>query len=580
MNSVPYRIILANDAPIAISSLQLPGKELPWRQDGAILEIRTADPETDIPLLVDRLDKIGVAVVQETADFGILGMTCTNCAASARSILSFIPGVLQVDVNYAGQNVHVHYLPNLVQPAQMRDALNDIGYQLIIDTGIADTTSMDTLQEAHFRAMNRNVLIALLFALPLFVIGMFLMHLPYRAWWMMALATPLVTYSGRRFFINAWRQLKYRKANMDTLVALSTGIAYGYSCILLISAASRGLPAPEHALYFEASGVVIAFILLGRLLEERARKATSAAIRKMMSLQPDTVLKMQADGTSLEVAISSVYPGDQLIVRPGERIAVDGSVVQGHSAVDESMISGESLPVEKQTGDAVYSGTVNNKGSLTYVAKKVGRDTLLARMIRAVQTAQASKAPVEQLTDKIAAVFVPVVLLISLITFIVWAFIVQEHSWEMALHAAITVLVISCPCALGLATPTAIIAAMGRGAERGVLLKNAERLESLKDMKILLLDKTGTITEGHPEVVAAWYHPQMPEAAMRMLAEMEQRSDHPLAQALTRFLEIRERLVPESFNYIPGAGAEAVFRRPAIFCRQPYVPGATGDIPG
>lgn len=523
----------------------------------SVLHLFTEDPETELRPLVERLENDGFVFAHERERFGIMGMTCVNCASSAASMLRFLPGVLSAEVSYANASVEVDYLPDLVQAAQMRDALSDIGYQLLIEQGDDAAAQEAALREAELHKMSRNARWAMIFALPLFVVGMFWMDLPGRDWIMWILATPMVFVFGRRFFVSAYRQLRHRRANMDTLVALSTGIAYTASLVYMLIARIEGHMASAHQLYFEASGVVIAFILMGRYLEEKAKMATSAAIRKMMSLQPNMVQRVAADGSLSEVPLLSVYPGDLLQARPGDRIAVDGLIVSGHSSVDESLITGESLPVEKTVGDSVVSGTVNTAGTFVYRAQKVGKDTLLARMIHAVQSAQASRAPLEQLTDKIAAIFVPVVVLIALISFVAWGWL--GASWAMGFHAAVTVLVISCPCALGLATPTAIVAAMGRGAELGILIRDAAQLERLKDIQVLLLDKTGTLTKGQPEVVSLWQHPEISDADWSMLAAIERHSEHPLAAAVCRYLGKREEIPLEDFLSVPGAGTRAVF---------------------
>lgn len=521
----------------------------------SILRLFTEDPETELRPLVEQLEADGFVFAHERERFGIAGMTCVNCAASAASMLRFLPGVLSAEVSYANASVELAYLPDLVQAAQMRDVLADIGYQLLIEQGEDAAAKEAALREAEIRKMSRNARWAMILAFPLFVVGMFWMDLPGRDWIMWLLATPMIFIFGRRFFISAYRQLRHRRANMDTLVALSTGIAYAASLVYMLVARMEGRMASAHQLYFEASGVVIAFILMGRYWEEKAKLATSAAIRKMMSLQPNVVQRVGVDGSLSEVPLVSVYPGDLLQARPGDRIAVDGILVSGHSSVDESLITGESMPVEKAAGDQVISGTVNTAGTFVYRAQKVGKDTLLARMIHAVQSAQASRAPVEQLTDKIAAVFVPVVVVIALLSFCVWGLWIG--SWEMGFHAAVTVLVISCPCALGLATPTAIVAAMGRGAELGILIRDAVQLERLKDIQVLLVDKTGTLTKGQPELVSVWRHPGLTEADWDTLAAIERRSEHPLAAAVCRYLGERTEIPLQDFLSVPGAGAYA-----------------------
>jgi Cu2+-exporting ATPase len=360
------------------------------------------------------------------------------------------------------------------------------------------------------------------------------MHAPWSPWVQWALSTPVVLVFGRQFFIHAWKQAKHRSANMDTLVALSTGVAYVFSVFNTLLPSfwtARGL-VPH--VYFEAAAVVITFILLGKYLEERAKAGTSGAITKLMGLRPNSVLREGADGHTAEVPIAEVNVDDILLVRPGERIAVDGDVIGGESYVDESMISGEPVPVAKTIGSPVLAGTINQKGSLRMRARKVGAATLLAQIVRAVQEAQGSKAPVQKLVDRIAAVFVPIVMGIAVLSAVVWWVFGGEHAFTQGLLAGVTVLVIACPCALGLATPTAIMAGMGKGAENGILIKDAESLERARSITAIVLDKTGTITEGKPEVVEAVGLEDA--AAAAALLAIESRSEHPLAEAVVRHL--------------------------------------------
>jgi Cu2+-exporting ATPase len=360
------------------------------------------------------------------------------------------------------------------------------------------------------------------------------MHAPWSPWVQWALSTPVVLVFGRSFFINAWKQAKHRSANMDTLVALSTGVAYVFSVFNTTYPSfwtSRGLM--PHV-YFEAAAVVITFILLGKFLEERAKAGTSSAIKKLMGLRPSTVLREGVDGQAKEIPIADVNVDDILVVRPGESIAVDGEVIGGESYVDESMISGEPIPVAKTPGTPLLAGTINQKGSLRMRAQKVGAATLLAQIVRTVQDAQGSKAPVQKLVDRIAGVFVPIVIGIALLSAIVWWIFGGEHAFTQGLLALVTVLVIACPCALGLATPTAIMAGMGKGAENGILIKDAESLERARNITAIVLDKTGTLTEGKPEVVEAMGLEDA-EVANALLM-IESRSKHPLAEAVVRHL--------------------------------------------
>ena len=361
---------------------------------------------------------------------------------------------------------------------------------------------------------------------------------------------------GRDFFVNAWKQAKHRSANMDTLVALSTGIAYLFSVFNMLFADfwhQRGLHAH---VYFEAAAVIIAFILLGKLLEERAKGNTSSAIKKLMGLQPKTVIVVQADGTEKQTAIEDVSAGDVILVKPGEKIAVDGMVISGNSYVDESMLSGEPVPVLKKEKEKVFAGTINQKGSFRFRAVKVGKETMLAHIIKMVQDAQGSKAPVQKLVDRIAGIFVPTVIGIAILTFTLWLILGGENGVVQGLLAAVTVLVIACPCALGLATPTAIMVGVGKGAENGILIKDAESLELAKKVNAIVLDKTGTITEGRPQVTGIkWLNNE--DTAKEILLSIEKQSEHPLAEAVVKHLDEVATTSLSMFDSITGKGAKA-----------------------
>ena len=497
----------------------------------------------------------GVPSVQET--FAVTGMSCASCAVSVESVLKAQPGVEDASVNFAGNTVQVRYVPGAISPEQMKRAVQGIGYDLVVDKGDAAGSKLEEIRERHYADIKRKTILASLFTIPTAVIGMFLMDLPGANWIMWALSTPVVLWFGRGFFINAWKQLRHRSANMDTLVALSTGVAYLFSVFNTLFPEvwhQRGLHAH---VYFEAAAVVITFILLGKLLEERAKGKTSDAIRKLMGLQPGEVTLMLPNGNYRRAGVDTVVPGDRLLVKPGERIAVDGKVEEGESYVDESMLSGEPIAVTKSPGSPLYSGTINQAGSLVFRAEKVGKDTVLARIVQMVQHAQGSKAPVQKLVDRIAAVFVPVVILIALLTFVSWFVFGGSDGITQGLLSMITVLVIACPCALGLATPTAIMVGVGKGAERGILIKDAQSLETAKRVNAVVLDKTGTLTEGKPAVVGAFWTKESPQHR-EILAAIEHRSEHPLAVALVNHLGQQEPVTVEEFRNISGRGVRAL----------------------
>ncbi len=492
-------------------------------------------------------------------------MSCASCAHHVEMALQKTAGVTAADVNLANHTVAVTYLTELVTPRQLRDAVENGGYELIVEeenpNGDDDTPLPERAEEIHRESLHRlkvRILWAAALSLPLMVLGMFYMHLPYANYIMWAFATPVVFVLGREFYLNAWKQARHRSANMDTLVALSTGIAYLFSVFNTLFAdfwLQRGVT--PHV-YFEASAVIVTFILTGRWLEERAKGKTSQALKKLMGLQPNTVTVVRADEVQETLDIARVTVGDILLVKPGEKIAVDGMVTEGNSYVDESTLTGEPVPVLKLQNDAVFAGTLNQKGSFRFIAQKVGADTLLSQIIRRVEEAQGSKAPVQKMVDKIAAVFVPVVLSISLISFAVWMLADPTEGFSHGLLAMVTVLVIACPCALGLATPTAIMVGMGKGAQNGILIKNAEALELTRKVTAVVMDKTGTLTAGEPTVTdLQWYNtsPLLPA----IFRSLENASEHPLAEAITRYLPSTPTLPFTNFFSHTGQGVQATF---------------------
>ncbi len=491
--------------------------------------------------------------------FQVLGMSCAVCALNVETTLGAQEGVYEAKVNFAGSTVLVDYNPRVITPVELQKAVEAAGYELVVEN-TEDTDQADRLQREEFLALKRKTIGAIVLAVPVFVIGMFFMHMPYGNWIMLAFTIPVMAFFGRDFFVHAYMQLKHGRANMDTLVAVSTGVAFLFSLFNTIWPeywTSRGL---EAHVYYEAAAVIIALILLGRLLEAKAKFSTSTAIKKLMGLQPKTVTKILADGSEEEVPIREVAVGDVLVVKPGEKIPVDGEVTEGASFVDESMITGESIPVEKVKGQPVYAGTINEKGSFRFRADKVGGETVLANIIRMVQEAQGSKAPVQKLVDRIAGIFVPVVMGIAVITFIVWMLIGGDLAFTHALLTSITVLVIACPCALGLATPTAIMVGIGKGAEHNILIKDAESLELMYRVNAIVLDKTGTITEGKPVVTDIHWTPGAEdERYPSILLEIERRSEHPLADAVVQ--KFKEKVVNEisvsDFENQTGKGVTA-----------------------
>ena len=488
--------------------------------------------------------------------YPVLGMSCASCAARVDKTLNGLPGVYQATVNYATSVAQVEYNPEVCSDATLQSAVQDAGYDLLVDTGEDVADKAEEIRLTRYRKIKRRTVAALLLSLPIMVISMFFEDISSLKYVLWILATPVVFGLGREFYINAWRQLKHGTSNMDTLVAVSTGIAYTFSVFNLLFPdfwLSRGI---EPHIYFEAASVIIAFILLGRLLEERAKQNTSSAIKKLIGLQPKTVTII-VDSDERTVPITAVQKGDTILVKPGERIAVDGMVVTGESYVDESMLNGEPVPMHKQSGEKVFAGTINQKGTFRFIADKIGSDTMLAQIIRMVQDAQGSKAPVQKLVDRIARFFVPAIISISIIAFIAWIFLAPTNGFTNGLLAMVTVLIIACPCALGLATPTAIMVGIGKGTEKGILIKDAQSLEIAQKIDTIILDKTGTITAGHPIVVENLWQNGF-EHSRKILYSLEKLSEHPLSDAVVNTLQNEKEIFIDKFENVPGKGVKGI----------------------
>lgn len=491
--------------------------------------------------------------------FPVTGLGCASCAVHVQNELNDSTGVVSATVNYASSSAVVEYEEGQTTADLLKSAVQSIGYDLLIEPDVEER--QEEIRRSHQQELTRNTIGASLLALPVVVIGMFFMEMPYANWIMMLLTAPVVAWFGRSFFIHAFNQAKRVTANMDTLVALSTGISFLFSTFNTI------FPEPWHRhgihppVYFEASAVVIAFILLGKMLEERAKSNTSFAIKKLIGLQPKTVTIVRDNGNEDEVPLAVIAVGDRLRVKPGDRVPVDGEVESGASFVDEATITGESIPVEKTAGSAVWAGTINQKGSFILVAGKVGGDTVLAHIIKMVREAQDSKPPVQKLVDRIAGIFVPLVMAISLLTLALWLLLGGEDAVTHGFLAMVSVLVIACPCALGLATPTAIMVGIGKGAENGILIKDAESLELAHQVNTIVLDKTGTISEGKPVVTGVeWYSATTDRTRHeQILLTLESFSEHPLAEAVVRHLENGTGRIDglENFHSHTGKGVSA-----------------------
>ena len=486
-------------------------------------------------------------------------MSCASCAINVQSVLKKQKGVKDAAVNFAQKTARIEFTPDLVNPGELKTAVKSAGYDLIVAS--EEEAGAEVEEDRRWqRSLTIRTIGAVGFSAPLFVSGMFFRHLPHVNLWMWALSTPVVVFFGRSFFISAWKQARHRSVNMDSLVALSTGVTYLYSVFNTLFPEywlNKGI---QPHVYFETAAVVIAFLLLGKLLEEKAKGNTSSAIRKLMGLQPKSVLVLAKDGLPYETPIAAIRRGDRILVRPGERIAVDGTVSSGQSFVDESSISGEPVPVEKTAGSRVYAGTTNWQGSFQFMAEQVGTETVLAQIIRTVKEAQGSKAPLERLVDKVAGIFVPAVIGISVLGLAVWWFAGGANGFTHGLLSMVTVLVIACPCALGLATPTAIIAGVGAAATSGILVRDAEGLETLAKVNTIVLDKTGTVTEGRPRVTdLVWVKGK--ESEVKELAAIARHSEHPLAAAILSYIETAAPLDVTTVENLPGLGIRAKIGR-------------------
>ncbi|MGB3717377.1 MAG: heavy metal translocating P-type ATPase, partial [Candidatus Promineifilaceae bacterium] len=517
--------------------------------------------------VIERVKKAGYEIPKATLELPLIGMTCANCANTIEQRLNKVDGVLEASVNFASEKASVTYAPGAVTRAELVAAVRQAGYDVVEvaeDEELEDAEA--TARKAEIKHQQKRFIVGLIFSTPLFLLSMardlgFLGEWGdaiWVNWFFMALATPVQFYVGWDYYVGAVKSLRNRSANMDLLVALGSSVAYFYSVIVTI-ALTLGSEALGMHVYFETSAVIITLIVLGKLLEARAKGQTSEAIKKLMGLQAKSA-RVVRDGTEMDIPIAEVINGDTVIVRPGEKIPVDGIVVDGHSAIDESMITGESMPVDKGVGDAVIGATINKQGLLKFEATKVGKETALAQIIKMVEQAQGSKAPIQRVVDQVAAYFVPAVIIIAVATFIVWYAVTGD--FVAALLRLVAVLVIACPCAMGLATPTSIMVGVGKGAEYGILFKNSAALEQAHKLTAIVLDKTGTITKGEPavtDVVASNGVSVSREELLRLAASAERGSEHPLGEAIVRSAQEKGLALsnPIAFTGIAGHGIAA-----------------------
>jgi Cu+-exporting ATPase len=524
----------------------------------------TFDPEKmPVTNILDKIQDIGYGVAKTTIELPITGMTCANCAMTIeRTLKKKVPGVTDASVNFATERARVEYIPALTSVEDMIKAIEKAGYGAIRTDEMLDAEDAElAARQAEIKNQTRKFIIGVIFTIPLFFLSMgrdfgllgMWSHASWMNWFFLVLASPVQFYTGWDYYVGGWKSLKNKSANMDVLVAMGSSVAYFYSLALLI------YPSLGMHVYFETSAVIITLIKLGKMLEARTKGRTGGAIRKLMGLRPKTATIMK-DGKEVEISLAQVQVGDVVIVRPGESIPVDGVVMDGDSSVDESMLTGEPIPVDKGPKDKLAAGTINGEGRLRFEATRVGKDTALARIIRMVQEAQGSKAPIQALADRVAAVFVPSVIGIAFTTFIIWWVVGGE--FVPAMIRLVAVLVIACPCALGLATPTAIMAGTGKGAEKGVLFKNSEALETATKLETIVLDKTGTITIGKPSVVNMVLLGTIVKNEndlLRFAASVEKGSEHPLGKAVVdeaqrRGLDLAE---PGNFKASRGQGVQA-----------------------
>lgn len=526
----------------------------------------TFDPKVvTVQEMEEKIEKLGYGTAKETVDLQLIGMYCAACAAKIEKVVSRMPGVSEANVNFAMETARVEYNPAEVSLGDIQQRVEKLGYQAVSKR---ETLDQEGHRKEAITKQKRKLLISAILSLPLlwamvshfsFTSWIWIPDLFMNPWFQLALATPVQFYIGKQFYVGAYKALRNKSANMDVLVALGTSAAYFYSLYLTIDWAAAGASVhhgPE--MYYETSAVLITLVIMGKLFESMAKGRTSEAIKTLMGLQAKTALVVRG-GQEITIPIEQVMAGDLVLVKPGEKIPVDGKVVEGTSAVDESMLTGESIPVEKKAGDAVIGATMNKNGRLTLEATKVGKETALAQIIKVVEEAQGSKAPIQRVADVISGIFVPIVVGIAVVAFLVWFFWVTPGNLAHALEIAIAILVIACPCALGLATPTSIMAGSGRAAELGVLFKGGEHLESTHKIDTIILDKTGTVTKGKPELTDVEVNDIDEELFLRLVGSAEKSSEHPLAEAIVAGIEARGTQLPavEHFEAVPGYGIRA-----------------------
>jgi len=517
------------------------------------------DPaRVDLAKLKNTISRLGYSVATRKSIFPVGGMTCASCVARVEQALLSVTGVISASVNLSSEKATVEYIEG-TGIADLKRAVKDAGYELGSEAEAVEDITVATQRE--IRATRNRFILAVTLGFMILALG-FGASFAGKLYLLWALATPVQFWAGRQFYRGAWGALRHRTADMNTLIAVGTSAAYFYSVVAVLFPGLFVAPGLEPHVYFDTAAIIIGLILLGRFLEARAKGGTSEAIKKLIGMQPKTA-RVIRDGSEVEIPVDDVEVGDLILIRPGERVPVDGIIRQGYSSIDESMITGESIPVEKKEGDEVIGATINKTGSFQFEATKVGKNTTLAQIIRLVEEAQGSKAPIQRLADVIASYFVPIVIGIATATFIIWYLVGPAPALTFALLNFVAVLIIACPCALGLATPTAIMVGTGKGAEHGILIRSAESLERSHKIRSVLLDKTGTLTRGEPRVTdIITTASSSREEVLRLAASAERGSEHPLGEAIVRAAsEEKLELSPVSdFSAVPGHGIEALVK--------------------
>jgi Cu2+-exporting ATPase len=521
--------------------------------DSSVVTFSTLPSAETLRSMVEECQQRGWSVLAQSSRFQILEMACAACAASVTSALMGLPGVLKARLNYASATVVVSFLKAWIQPEDLRKAVQAAGYDLVLQNGNSAPGQMAQKQQLDRKILGRKATLAAVLSIPLMVLGMGFMEEPLVPYLLWALSTPIIGWAGQDFFVRAFRQAKHKQLTMDTLVTLSTSMAYLFSVFNTLFPEYWHRRGVHPHLYFESAAVVLTFLLLGKWLEEQAKAKTTDAIGKLISLRPPLALRKREDGTLEEIRLEEILPGDLLRVLPGQVLPVDGKVVEGESEVEEQLLTGEVMPVFKEKGEIVFAGTANLMGSLDIEVTKVGEDTILGKIIQLVEEAQGSKAPIQTLADRISSIFVPAVMGIGAFTWLVWWLVGGPDGFYEGLHAWVTILVVACPCALGLATPTALMVGMGLGAAKGLLIRDAAALEQAAKLHVVVMDKTGTITEGKPKVMHTSPLDPMTAIAVKSL---ELYSEHPIAQAVVAYFSKENEVPVTSFKAIPGMGIQ------------------------